>query len=111
MKSASPHSPSIPKLIAFGAFTCALFFLIVEGVLAIFDLPKGASSQDPFIGFSTQERLFTDSVFKKNGKNIPVMVTRIPKLELFPNESFTQTKPANRLRAFCVGGSTTVSGI
>ena len=107
MNPTSPHSPSIPKLIAFGAFTCALFFLLLEGVLAIFDLPKGASSQDPFIGFSTQERLFTDSVFKKNGKNIPVTVTRIPKLELFPNESFTQTKPANRLRAFCVGGSTT----
>ncbi len=35
------------------------------------------------------------------------MVTRAPKLELFPNESFTQTKSANTLRAFCVGGSTT----
>ena len=107
MKSASPHSPSIPKLIAFGAFTCALFFLLVEGILAIFEIPKVASSQDPFIGFSSQERLFTDSVFIKNGKNIPVMVTRAPKLELFPNESFKQTKSANTLRAFCVGGSTT----
>jgi len=107
MNPTSPHSPSIPKLVAFSVISCALFFLLVEGVLAIFDIPKGESSQDPFVGFSSQERLFTDSVFIENGKNIPVMITYPDKLELFPNESFTQTKSANTLRAFCVGGSTT----
>jgi len=107
MNPTSPHSPSIPKLVAFSVISCALFILLVEGVLAIFDIPKGESSQDPFVGFSSQERLFTDSVFIENGKNIPVMITYPDKLELFPNESFTQTKSANTLRAFCVGGSTT----
>jgi len=107
MNPTKPHSPSIPKLIAFSVISCALFFLLVEGVLAIFDVPEGGNSRDPFIGFSSQERLFTDSVFIKNGKNIPVMITYPDKLELFPNESFTQTKSANTLRAFCVGGSTT----
>jgi tetratricopeptide (TPR) repeat protein len=107
MNSTSPHSPSIPKLIAFSVVSCALFLFLVEGVLAIFDLPKGESSQDPFVGFSSQERLFTDSAIIKNGKNLPVMITYPDKLELFPNESFTKTKSANTLRAFCVGGSTT----
>ena len=107
MSSTSLYSPSIPKLIAFSIIFCALFFLVVEGILAVFDIPKGESSQDPFVGFSSQERLFTDSVFIKNGEKIPVMMTYPDKLELFPNESFAQTKSANTLRAFCVGGSTT----
>ena len=107
MNSTNPYPLSKPKLIAFSAITCSLFFLLVEGVLAIFDIPKGESSQDPFVGFSSQERLFTDSVFIKNGKKIPVMITYPDKLELFPNELFTKMKSANTLRAFCVGGSTT----
>ncbi len=103
----NPYPLSKLKLIAFSAITCSLLFLLVEGVLAIFDIPKGESSRDPFIGFSSQAKLFTNSVFINNGKSIPVMVTHPDKLELFPNESFTQTKSANTLRAFCVGGSTT----
>lgn len=103
----NPHPLSKLKLIAFSAITCSLFFLLVEGVLAIFNLPKGESTRDPFVGFSSQEKLFTDSVFIRNGGNIPLMITRPNKLELFPNESFTKTKSDKVLRAFCLGGSTT----
>jgi tetratricopeptide (TPR) repeat protein len=107
MNPTSPHSPSIPKLIAFSVISCALILFLVEGVLAIFDLPEGGSSRDPFIGFSSQGQLFTESIVTENGKKIPVMITHPDKLELFPSQRFTKTKSANVFRALCIGGSTT----
>ena len=107
MSPTGPYLLSKLKLIAFGAISCSLLFLLLEGVLAVFDIPKGGRSRDPFVGFSSQGKLFTDSAYIKNGEIIPLMITHPDKLELFPDQSFTKTKAANVFRAFCIGGSTT----
>ena len=107
MLPAGSHPVSKFKLAAFGLITCSLLFVLVEGVLAVLDIPAQDVSQDPFVGFSSQENLFTETLVEKNGKTIPVMVTDPDKLELFPNESFARNKPKRTLRAFCLGGSTT----
>ena len=95
------------KLFSFSVIVCVLFFLILEGLLWALDIPKGERNHDPFLGFSSQKRLFIQLHTNNGDKTAPLMVTSPDKYFFFQPQSFPLKKPANVRRVFCVGGSTT----
>lgn len=94
------------RLIVFSTIICSLFFFLVEGLLWGLDIPRGERSRDPFLGFSSQTRLFVESSSNSGDNAAPIMVTALDKLYYFQPQSFSLKKPANVRRVFCVGGST-----
>ena len=95
------------KLITFGAIIFSLFFLLIEGLLWGLNIPDGEQNHDPFLGFSSQTRLFIGSSLNNGDKTFPIMVTAPDKFYFFQPQLFPLKKPANVRRVFCIGGSTT----
>jgi Flp pilus assembly protein TadD/lysophospholipase L1-like esterase len=82
-----------------GLLVCALFFVLVEGLLRISGVPTRDFSDDPFVGFSGIQPLFS----VKDG----IASTTPSKLKFFNEASFKVPKPDGTVRVFCFGGSTT----
>lgn len=95
------------KLITFSIVICALFFILVEVLLWGLDISMPEQSGDPFIGFSSQTKLFIESPANKSGLSVSSMETNKDKLFFFQPQSFALKKPENVRRVFCIGGSTT----
>ena len=78
-----------------------IFFLLLEGGLALFGVKPAVQSEDPFVGFSANVPLFVPS---PDGQQF---VTAPNKLNFFNPQSFPREKAPGAYRIFCMGGSTT----
>jgi tetratricopeptide (TPR) repeat protein len=81
-----------------------VFFLLLEGGLALFGFKPGLQSEDPFVGFASNVPLFVASA-GPDGEQ--VMTTAPNKKDYFNRQSFPREKGSNTYRIFCLGGSTT----
>ena len=87
------------KNIAFGLIVCVAFFLSVEVILRTVGPAETKGAEDPFVGFSSIQPLFSEG----NG-NVTIAANR---LRYFNEASFASRKPPNTFRIFAFGGSTT----
>jgi tetratricopeptide (TPR) repeat protein len=81
-----------------------IFFVLLEGGLALFGFHPALQSEDPFVGFAANIPLFVPST-DTSGKEI--LVTAANKKDYFNRQSFPRKKGENTFRVFCLGGSTT----
>ena len=94
----------VRRKLLYGACTAVAFFALLELALMAFHVEPASQQSDPFVGFSGQSRLFTES---KTASGEPVLVTAENRLSLFNRQSFLRDKPSEAYRIFCLGGSTT----
>jgi len=79
------------------------FFVLLEGLLAMFGVRHASFADDPYVGFSSTSRLFVERSGSDGGLEL---VTSDGKLTLFNPQRFPARKDG-AYRVFCVGGSTT----
>jgi lysophospholipase L1-like esterase len=75
-------------------------FVLVESVLVLFDIGRGADYDDPFVGFHDIHPLFIPDA---GGERFEIPKAR---QRFFAPESFPVRKESNTFRVFCLGGST-----
>lgn len=92
------------KKAAFAVLTVAIFFALLEGLLALAGVRPAIVSEDPLVGFSGTLPLFVPEPTSAAAKG---MVTAANKRGLFNVQRFEHPKPAGTYRIFCLGGSTT----
>lgn len=88
-------------------YSCALvvtFFLLVEGMLAVADVPPTFVRHDPYVGFAATLPLFVEH---SRDDTTALMSTAENKLAYFNAQQFAKQKPEGTRRVFCLGGSTT----
>ncbi|MHC4399194.1 MAG: tetratricopeptide repeat protein [Planctomycetota bacterium] len=102
----APGSRRLPwwKKAAFALVTTALFFVALEGVLALVGVRPVLDTRDPLVGFASSVPLYVEST---DSENRAVMTTAPNKLEYFNAQRFLRRKPPGTYRIFCLGGSTT----
>ncbi|MBW2467254.1 MAG: SGNH/GDSL hydrolase family protein, partial [Deltaproteobacteria bacterium] len=81
-----------------------VFFLLLEGGLALLGVKPTLKTEDPFVGFASNVPLFVPGPGPM-GKNY--LTTAQNKLNNFNQQSFPQEKAPNTFRIFSLGGSTT----
>jgi len=81
-----------------------VFFLLLEGGLALFGIKPALQTEDPFVGFASHAPLFVPAPGSKGGQ---VLTTASNKKDYFNRQSFPQEKGPGTYRIFCLGGSTT----
>ena len=81
-----------------------IFFLLLEGGLALFGVKPALKTEDPFVGFASNVPLFVP-VSGPGGRQF--MTTAENKLNNFNQQSFPREKTPGTYRIFCLGGSTT----
>ncbi len=84
--------------------TIVLFFLLLEGALALFGVQPVVHKEDPFVGFAGNAPLFIPG---SGADGQPTMVTAPGKYTYFNPQQFPRAKPRNTYRIFTLGGSTT----
>jgi tetratricopeptide (TPR) repeat protein len=82
----------------------AVFFGLLEGVLALAGVEPVLRSEDPFVGFVSNVPLFVETT-DANGRKI--LNTADNKLTFFNRQQFPREKAPGTYRIFCLGGSTT----
>lgn len=104
----APHTPlEKPRLVplwqamVLPVAAILIFFLLLEGGLALFGVKPALQSEDPFVGFSANVPLFVPS---PDGQHF---VTAPNKLNFFNPQSFPREKAPGAYRIFTLGGSTT----
>ena len=81
-----------------------VFFLLLEGGLALFGVKPALKTEDPFVGFASNVPLFVPSP----GPGGAQLLTTAPnKLNNFNQQSFPRQKGPGTYRIFTLGGSTT----
>ncbi len=110
-KQQHPGSPSetprhIPLWQALGLPVAAIliFFLLLEGGLALFGVKPALQAEDPFVGFASNVPLFVPAPGPGGRQE---MTTAPNKLNYFNKQSFQRLKAPGTYRIFCLGGSTT----
>ena len=81
-----------------------IFFLLLEGGLALFGVKPALQEEDPFVGFAANVPLFVPEQAPGGGE---IMTTAPNKLQYFNAQSFPRHKAPGTYRIFCLGGSTT----
>ena len=82
----------------------ALFFGLLEGLLALLGVQPVTLREDPFVGFAGSAPLFEPQA---GAAGEAYLATAPAKLELFNEQRFPRAKPPGTYRIFCLGGSTT----
>lgn len=95
---------TVRRKLLYGAVTTLTFFGLLELTLLAFRIVPASEQVDPFVSFSGQSRLFTET---KTASGEPVLVTAENRLPWFNRQSFLRDKPPDGYRIFCLGGSTT----
>jgi len=85
------------------AAVTVVFFLLLEGLLALVGVRPQPYADDPYVGFSGVSRLFVKTTASDGSSEF---VTADNKLTLFNLQRFAARK-GDATRIFCVGGSTT----
>jgi len=81
-----------------------VFFLLLEGGLALFGQKPASRDDDPFVGFASNVPLFVSTRKAGTGQ----MMTTAPNRKYYFNrQEFTRAKSPGIYRIFCLGGSTT----
>jgi tetratricopeptide (TPR) repeat protein len=78
-----------------------IFFLLLEGGLALFGIRPAVKTDDPFVGFADHVPLYLPS---PDGQQ---MITAANKTNYFNIQSFPRVKAPGTVRIFTLGGSTT----
>lgn len=78
-----------------------IFFLLLEGGLALFGIGPAAKSEDPFVGFADNMPLYVPA---GDGQQL---TTAANKTNYFNVQSFPRVKAPGTFRIFTLGGSTT----
>ncbi len=91
------------KKLLFSCLVLVAFFGLLEGILTLAGVGKGAATSDPLLGFSNQHPLFVED----ESSPATHLRTADSKLVWFNDQRFSRAKPAGVRRVFCVGGSTT----
>jgi tetratricopeptide (TPR) repeat protein len=78
-----------------------IFFLLIEGGLAVFGVKSSFQAEDPFVGFADNMPLYVPS---PDGQQ---MTTAANKANYFNVQSFPRAKAPGTFRIFTLGGSTT----
>lgn len=94
---------TIGRKIIMSITVTVIFFVLLEGVLALVGVRTESFSGDPYVGFSSTSPLFVETT---GGGGVTEMVTAENKLSLFNPQRFPARK-GDAVRVFCVGGSTT----
>ncbi len=81
-----------------------VFFIFIEGGLALFGVKPVLKTEDPFVGFVSNIPLFIPA---KGAGGRQIMTTAPNKIDYFNRQEFTREKPPGTYRIFCLGGSTT----
>jgi hypothetical protein len=81
----------------------AIFFLLLEGGLALFGIKPVLQTEDPFVGFASNAPLFVPLPGSKGGQ---ILATAPNKKDYFNRQSFPREKGPGTFRIFCLGGST-----
>ena len=81
-----------------------VFFLLLEGGLALFGQKPAYQDEDPFVGFASNVPLFVSTREAGSGQ---IMTTAPNKNYYFNRQEFTRVKSPGTYRIFCLGGSTT----
>jgi tetratricopeptide (TPR) repeat protein len=81
-----------------------VFFLLLEGSLALFGIRPALEAEDPFVGFASHAPLFVSA---PGSDDEPWMVTAPNKKDFFNRQSFPLNKDPRAFRIFTLGGSTT----
>ncbi|WP_026362204.1 tetratricopeptide repeat protein [Geopsychrobacter electrodiphilus] len=106
--SISPMKTSrrTPLWLAFALPVVAIliFFVLLEGGLAVFGVKPASQTEDPFVGFSSTSPLFVSAT---GADGQPILITAPNKKDYFNRQSFPQQKAPNTYRIFSLGGSTT----
>ena len=95
--------PSASKKLLFSLLITALFFALLELVLAIAGVQPILYDDDPYVGFSSRVPLFVE----EESKDGTYLVAAENKLQFFNRQRFAAEKPSGAYRVFCLGGSTT----
>lgn len=99
-------SPRIPiwQAILLPVVSVLVFFLLLEGGLALFGVRPTLTTEDPFVGFASNVPLYVpDTVAQGDAQR----VTARNKKPFFNLQSFPQIKSPDAYRVFTLGGSTT----
>lgn len=106
--SNSPSKPSrrIPiwQALVLPVAAILVFFLLLEGGLALFGVKPALQAEDPFVGFAANVPLFVPATGPKGEQ---FLTTATNKKDYFNRQSFPQEKGPGTYRIFCLGGSTT----
>jgi tetratricopeptide (TPR) repeat protein len=81
-----------------------VFFLLLEGGLALVGIEPASQTEDPFVGFAANAPLFVPSPVT-DGQQL--LTTAPNKKDYFNRQTFTQNKLPDTYRIFTLGGSTT----
>ena len=81
-----------------------VFFLLLEGGLALFGIKPVLKTEDPFVGFASNAPLFAPAPGPRGAQ---WLVTAQNKRGYFNVQGFPQTKAPGTYRIFTLGGSTT----
>ncbi|MEJ2199838.1 MAG: tetratricopeptide repeat protein [Desulfuromonadaceae bacterium] len=81
-----------------------VFFLLLEGGLALLGFKPTLKTEDPFVGFAANVPLF---VAVPGAEEEPWLTTADNKQSYFNVQTFRRRKAADSYRIFCLGGSTT----
>jgi hypothetical protein len=79
------------------------FFVIVEGFLALCQFESIPTYRDPYVEFDSEAPLFVE----QSQDDGTILKTAVDKRSFFNLQEFHRDKPANTIRVFCLGGSTT----
>ena len=96
--------PPLWQILLFSVIACAVFFAVIEGVLALAGFRAVMYERDPYVGFVGNVPLFVKS---RDAAGRDVYVTARNKLNTFNPQSFPAHKAPGAFRIFCMGGSST----
>ena len=94
---------TIGRKIIMSVTVTVIFFVLLEGLLALVGVRTESYADDPYVGFSSTSPLFIET---KGAGGATEMVTSENKLSLFNPQRFPADK-GDAVRVFCLGGSTT----
>ena len=100
----TPKRTPLWQAIVLPLVSILVFFLLLEGGLALFGIKPVLKTEDPFVGFASNAPLFAPAPGPRGSQ---WLVTAQNKRGYFNVQGFPQTKAPGTYRIFTLGGSTT----
>jgi tetratricopeptide (TPR) repeat protein len=102
--SAANRSTPLWQALILPVAAILIFFLLLEGGLALFGVKPALQTEDPFVGFASNAPLFVPTLDPRGRQSLS---TAPNKEGYFNKQSFPGDKSPNTYRIFTMGGSTT----